>query len=261
MTRMITRLAPTPSGFLHAGNAVNALLTSWLAREHGLVLALRIDDMDAPPYRPDYVEDALGVLEWLGIDWSAGPHSLAEFEQSYSLRQRTDYYRSELARAQEAGLEVYACRCTRASSTAAGVRGCAGGCRTAGHSPDDGESALRAHLGPEIDDPILWRRDDLPAYHLASVIEDRDLGTTHVVRGEDLRESTRIQVALARYLDATGFARATFLHHPLVVGNDGSKLSKSQLTGGPIARDDAEREAIMGRAVHMAALLGIDGGA
>jgi glutamyl-tRNA synthetase len=257
---MITRVAPTPSGFLHAGNAVNALLTSWLARQQGLIVALRIDDMDAPRYRPEYVEDAIGVLDWLGIGWTAGPHSREEFEQSYSLRQRTDYYRAELTRAQEAGLEVYACRCTRASAAAAGGRGCVGDCRTAAYPAGTGASAMRAHLGPGIADPILWRRDDLPAYHLASLVEDRDLGTTHVVRGEDLRESTRIQIALAGYLGATAFARATFIHHPLVVGDDGRKLSKSQLSDGPMTRNDTAREAIVARAMGMSERLGIYGG-
>lgn len=236
MPGAITRLAPTPSGFLHEGNAVNFLLVSALAHRAGASVVLRIDDTDSRRYRTEYVEDIFAVLDWLQIDWHSGPRSPADFERDFSQRHRTDYYRSALDGAVAQGLEVFACRCSRSQVRAAGVSGCVGDCRRADFPLVPGESALRADT--PTGDVVLWRRDDLPAYHLVSIIEDRDCGTTHVVRGEDLRPSTDIQVHLAPHLGATRFAEATFVHHRLVLGQDGTKLSKSQLAAGPLERSE-----------------------
>jgi glutamyl/glutaminyl-tRNA synthetase len=263
---MITRFAPTPSGYLHIGNAVNAQLVAWLASaEHGSI-ALRIDDMDATRYRPEYVRDIFETLDWLGIAWQLGPTGESDFEAHHSLRQRTERYRAELTAARERGLGLYACRCSRSQLSGPPSGGCPGGCRGAGHAHVVGETAIRAivppDVCPEIGDVVLWRRDDLPGYHLASIIEDRDLGTTHVVRGEDLRASTEIQRFLAPYLDAGSFAAATFVHHGLVTDARGGKLSKStQLASvpgsGPVARTSLTRDAITRAAAALGAAVGI----
>jgi glutamyl/glutaminyl-tRNA synthetase len=258
---MITRFAPTPSGYLHLGNAVNAQLVAWLAAAHGGTVALRIDDMDAPRYRPEYVRDIFRTLEWLGIDWQLGPVDESDFEAHHSLRHRTAYYRAELSAAADRGLRLYACRCTRSQLTGPPSGGCPGGCRDAGHAHAAGETSVRAcvpaDLCPEIGDVVLWRRDDLPAYHLASVIEDRDLAVTHVVRGEDLRASTQVQLFLAPYLDAVSFTAACIVHHGLVTDADGSKLSKSTLRGEPLPRTPALRESILRAASDIGATVGI----
>jgi glutamyl/glutaminyl-tRNA synthetase len=263
---MITRFAPTPSGYLHLGNAVNAQLVAWLARAHSGHVALRIDDMDAPRYRPEYVRDIFQTLEWLGIDWQSGPADDADFEAHHSLRRRTSYYRAELSAAGDRGLRLYACRCSRRQLTGPPVGGCPGGCREAGHEYVPGVTSIRARVPddvcPEIGDVILWRRDDLPAYHLVSVIEDRDLGATHVVRGADLRASTQVQLFLAPYLGATALASAIFVHHGLVTGADGLKLSKSTLTAsstdpGPLSRTPAMREEVVVAAQRLGARVGI----
>jgi glutamyl-tRNA synthetase len=258
---MITRFAPTPSGYLHVGNAVNAQLVAWLAIANTGVVALRIDDMDAARYRPEYVDDVFDVLGWLGVEWQLGPTSSADFEAHHSLRRRTEYYRSELRAAADRGLELYACRCSRRQLTGPPTGGCPGGCREAGHPYVVGMSAIRAHVPvdvcPEIGDVVLWRRDDLPAYHLASVIEDRDLGVTHVVRGDDLRPSTAIQLHLARYLDAAAFTAASIVHHPLLTDAAGAKLSKSVLQSGPLHRTPELRDAVVERALEIGARVGI----
>jgi glutamyl/glutaminyl-tRNA synthetase len=263
---MITRFAPTPSGYLHAGNAVNALLVAWLARANDGAVAVRIDDMDAARYRSQYVDDVFDVLAWLGVEWQLGPTSSAEFDEQYSLRRRTEYYRSELRAAADRGLELYACRCSRSQLIRPPTGGCPGGCREAGHAFVVGESAIRAHVPgdvcPEMGDVVLWRRDDLPAYHLASVIEDRDLGVTHVVRGDDLRPSTAIQLHLARYLDAASFTAARFVHHGLLTDETGAKLSKSVLTAsstraGPLLRTSVTRESVANAAREIGARVGI----
>jgi glutamyl/glutaminyl-tRNA synthetase len=254
--RAVTRLAPTPSGYLHEGNAVNFLLVSWLARQRDAEVVLRIDDMDAPRMRPEYVDDILDVLMWLGIDWSRGPRSRDDFEAQYSLARRTAHYRDELDRAVARGLPVFACRCSRREAREAGVAGCIGTCAAEDVPSSPGETALRMRW-PGVD-PVLWRRDDLPSYHLASVIEDRDEGVTLVVRGDDLRESTAIQRAMAPYVAADAFANAEFVHHPLLVGPDGAKLSKSTGDHGPMTRDEASRRGIREHARAVAEHLGIE---
>ena len=113
-------------------------------------------------------------------------------------------------------------------------------------------------VAEEIGDVVVWRRDDLPAYHLASIVEDRDLGVTDVVRGEDLRASTAVQVFLAPYLGADAFARARFVHHALVTDASGAKLSKSQAgTGRPLDRSPHARSQVWDVARSLGALHGI----
>jgi glutamyl/glutaminyl-tRNA synthetase len=240
----ITRLAPTPSGFLHAGNRWNFQLTARIAAEVGADLALRIDDADASRYRREYAEDIFATLDDMGIDWTIGPRDVNEFEEAWSQRSRTDYYRRQLTAAIDAGLPVYACTCSRTRQQGPATGGCAGRCRTRdlGHEP--GVTALRVAVdtGTEVSlgdmtipldvdmgDFIVWRRDDLPAYQLISVVEDRDLGVTHIVRGEDLLISSATQIHLAPWLGADNVVRATYRHHGLVTDTSGAKLSKSTL--------------------------------
>ncbi|MHB1212219.1 MAG: glutamate--tRNA ligase family protein, partial [Candidatus Nanopelagicales bacterium] len=204
-----------------------------------------------------FVDDIFGVLAWLGVSWSLGPRTAAEFDDRHSQRTRIEHYRAELDDAVVAGLPVYACRCTRSEAARAGRRGCASDCADGGHPLVTGESALRARLPGVADDPVLWRRDGLPAYHLVSVIEDRELGTTHIVRGIDLLDSTKLQSALAPYF-GIDFSAIDVRHHALVPGPDGGKLSKSHLLAGPLERSDAAREQVLGLARGMAAPVGID---
>ena len=228
-------------------------------------MALRIDDVDAARYRPEYVRDIFDVLPWLGIDWQLGPVDAADFDARHSLRGRTERYRDELSAAADRGLQLYACRCSRRQLTGPPTGGCPGGCRVAGHAFVVGETAIRAQVPvdvcPEIGDVVLWRRDDLPAYHLASLVEDRDLGVTHVVRGDDLRASTLIQRHLAPFLGAQSFADATVVHHRLLTDDAGAKLSKSTLasalTSGPMHRTPEGRDAIVRAAAGIGAGVGI----
>jgi glutamyl-tRNA synthetase len=94
-------------------------------------------------------------------------------------------------------------------------------------------------LGAEMGDFIVWRRDDLPAYQVVSVVEDRDLGVTHIVRGLDLVPSSAAQIYLAAWFDATNVSGATFVHHELVTDESGAKLSKSPLVHH--AREESQR--------------------
>ena len=269
---MITRFAPTPSGYLHLGNAVNAQLAAWLAHEHGGELRLRIDDMDAPRARPEYVRDIFDVMTWLGVGWT-GPTDPADFVEHHSQGLRTEYFRGQLRHAQESGLEVYACACSRSRVRGPASGGCPGGCRDARLPLEVGRTALRVQvpigtqvpvsgelvsLADVMGDFVVWRRDDLPAYQLVSVIADRDARVTHVVRGRDLLHSTAAQLFLAPFMDAENVLRADYRHHELIRGDDGGKLSKSQTTmGQPLPRTREVRAQVLRDASRLGEAVGI----
>ncbi len=225
--------------------------------------------MDATRSRPEYVNDVFEVLEWLGVEWHSGPRSTDEFERDFTLARRRDLYRDELEAARGQGLMVYACRCTRREL--AGGRACE--CRAAALPYRSGETSLRVHvpegttvtvdsepidLASRMGDFVVWRRDDLPAYHLASVIEDRDHGVTDIVRGRDLLESSAAQLFLADALGAAGFGRARLIHHDLLADQEGAKLSKSQVTRGqPLPRTREQYADIVQVATRYGARWGI----
>lgn len=271
---MITRLAPTPSGFLHAGNAVNFVLVHWLAAQSGGTVILRIDDMDVDRYRPEFVDDIFRVLDWLGIEWHDGPTTRDDFERNHSLRLKADYYWAEVERLLLTGSSdvVYACACSRSMLRAAGSQTCVSDCRNAAREPVVGRTALRARvapgtvitvdgdgidLGKAMGDFVVWRRDGLASYQLASLIEDRDHGVDVIVRGADLRDSTAAQLWLAPYVDAATVGRATFVHHGLLTDSGGAKLSKSSLRSGPLERTRENRERIHAAARRLAAPAGV----
>lgn len=269
---MITRIAPTPSGFLHAGNCVNFLLIDWFAAQHGAEVALRIDDIDADRYRAEYVDDVFRVLRWLGVSWQSGPRDSGEFEGSFSLRQRTEYYFEQLVNPPGDRLVTYACACSRSALLSAGSLTCVSGCRERGVKLRTGSSSLRVavpestkanvagldvDLSQSLGDFVVWRRDGLPSYHLASVVEDRDLGSTHIIRGRDLLHSTAAQVFLAAGLGMPTVARATYLHHDLITDVAGRKLSKSRLSTGPLEPTNASLSSIRAAAAALAPTIGV----
>jgi glutamyl/glutaminyl-tRNA synthetase len=236
-----SRLAPTPSGFLHLGNAVNFIRTWLLVRKLGGSLKLRIDDLDSDRCRPEYIEDIFFQLDWLGLDWDEGPGGPDDFVRSYSQRLRLERYRQVVESLAERA-PVFACVCSRKEirrGSAAGLY--PGTCRGFRHRPA-APHALRimveantavpvgshaVQLARVLGDFVIWRRDDLPAYQLASLVDDLDDRINLIVRGEDLRPSTAAQLFLAAGLERREFAQTNFIHHPLLPGNDGRKLSKS----------------------------------
>ena len=267
----VTRIAPTPSGLLHLGNAVNFALISLLAATWGAETVLRIDDMDATRARPEFVDDVFSSLHWLDIPWTQGPRNRADFERNFTMGARTAYYRSQLSLLTSAGLELFACKCSRTDLVPTGGLRCAGQCRTAGLDLVTNETALRLRLpeeefvtmnGVAVDlaaahgDVVLWRRDGLPSYHLVTVIEDRDRGVTDIVRGVDLLESSALHAWLAPHLEAPNVAQANFVHHALITDDAGEKLSKSQLGADPMLRTVVQRDQVVGIAQGLANALG-----
>lgn len=249
-----TRFAPTPSGLLHQGNALNALLCWLWAKSSGAQLRLRIDDLDRPRVRDAYLADIFHTLNALGLDWNEGPKRMDEVAE-HSQIQRVPRYRETLAALVKTG-RVYACTCSRKQIrkaqaelglSTAGPLAYPGTCKNRKLPLDTPDSAWRldldglpdevwtdGFLGPVSyspsgeGDPVIRRRDGgMPAYHIASLTDDLDFGINGIVRGEDLLGATVLQRSIARLLDLDAFLNILLAHHPLLLAPDGEKWSKS----------------------------------
>jgi glutamyl/glutaminyl-tRNA synthetase len=242
------RLAPTPSGYLHLGNAVSFVRTWRLARAEGAPILLRIDDLDADRKRPAYVEDIFESLHWLGISWDIGPRDAADFEAHWSQRHRMPLYGELLGRLRAEG-HLFACECSRAQLQQMGAGGrYPGTCREKGlplDTPglawrvrvpegtvasfrDEAKGPFRIDLSQGMGDFVVRRRDGIPAYQVASLADDLHFGVDSIVRGADLLDSTAAQCLLADRLGEGAFSRNRFWHHALVRDENGRKLSKSE---------------------------------
>ncbi len=227
MTQLRTRLAPTPNGYLHWGNAANLLLTAQWAQAQGAEVYLRIDDFDPQRTRDIYIEDILKVIEALKIDY-IGPGSLAEFKKDYSLHAYFDQAWSAMAHLL-AENKAFPCTCSHGHLKARGAQEKYDGyCLQYPKVYRPGQTTLRAIFAPQ---PILWRKNQLPFYHLISTLWDEKMAMTHLIRGADLRPSSQIHRKLAVQLGWTHFDKVQIYHHPLweVAGQ---KLSKSSIRQG-----------------------------
>lgn len=251
-----TRLAPTPSGYLHLGNCFNFLVIKALAaQDPDAIIRLRIDDIDSCRTRPAYLQHIFDTLHHLSISWHEGPQSIDEVA-AYSQHQRLDRYQAITDQLITAGM-LYRCACSRKDLQEHELSGAirSGQMATEAYrcpcltKPDiTADTAWRLHpdlyqrivnrLTTELPDhqersmpPVIIKRDGLPAYHLVSIIDDLDYGMTHIVRGEDLRASTILQQTLAKVVETImgieAFSEIKFIHHPLLTTADGQKLSKS----------------------------------
>ena len=267
---MRSRFAPTPSGFLHEGNLVNLLLVSWLCEREGGELLLRIDNVDAQRQRPEYVQDIFDTLKWLNVRWSLGPQSIAELDHMTATHVGEDFahWRSKLLKLRRPyqaikrdALHTFVCRCSRRDLALVGSRACIGDCAALDLELVTGQTCLRGLL-PEahgaLGQPVLWRREGIAAYHLASIVDDDQLGITHVVRGADLLEATQIQLLLADVLGLDQIRQIVFLHHELLHDSTGEKLSKSTLKqGAPLAKTDERKARVVALATEFGKPLGI----
>ena len=248
------RYAPSPSGPLHVGNLRTSLVAWAAARGDGSGFALRIEDLD-PSSRAAHEEGQLADLRAVGVDWD---------ELVLRCSERRDRYEDALGTL-VASDATYPCYCTRreireATRAAHGPPDTyPGTCRDLTpadrerHEADGRPPALRlrgtgetvtvvdALHGPfsaPVDDVVLRRNDGLPAYNLTVVVDDHDQGVEEVVRGDDLLASTPRQVHLATLL---GLTVPTYLHVPLVLGPDGSRLAKRH---GAVTLADLARRGI-----------------
>ncbi len=239
------RLAPSPTGFLHRGHA----RTFWLAQQRaaGGTLILRNDDLDRARVRPEFVDAMFEDMRWLGLRWSEGP-DVGGPHAPYTQSERLSLYRASFERLKAAGF-LFPCICSRKDVlTAAGAPHDSedepvypGTCRARRDHPldvnwrfrvPDGETLVftdghfgeqRAIAGVDFGDFLVWRKDDLPSYQLACVVDDALMRITEVVRGADLIASTFRQILLFR---ALGWTAPAFYHCPLVLDETGKRLAK-----------------------------------
>ena len=242
-----TRIAPTPSGFLHLGNALSFVVTAALARQRNTGLLLRIDDMDSNRIQLDYVSDAFKTLAWLGIEWSEGPFNQKELSDRWSQIHRVHHYEVLIKRLLDSG-HLYPCGCSRKEiADRGGVGSIEHDCRANDVDPkqpeiswriklpkecvveiqDEVKGRIDVNLKTEMPDFVIRRRDGIPSYQIASLADDLFFGIDLIIRGDDLLASTAAQLYLANQLEESEFGNSTFIHHPLIKANDGAKLSKS----------------------------------
>jgi glutamyl-Q tRNA(Asp) synthetase len=237
----IGRFAPTPSGHLHFGSLVAALASYLDARAVGGRWLLRMEDLDPPREEPGAQVAILKALESYGFEWDGEMVRQSERHAAYA---------EVLDRLFNQGL-AYACTCSRKQlEPYHGIY--PGLCRNAGHSQEDAAIRLRVpeleyrftdrvqgefrqHLGRDVGDFVIRRRDGLYAYQLAVVLDDAWQGVTDIVRGADLLDSTPRQLYLQELL---GLPQPRYLHVPLITQPDGHKLGKSYRSP-PLAADQA----------------------
>ena len=246
-TPPVTRFAPSPTGALHIGGARTALFNWLYARGHGGTFLLRIEDTDIARSNPENTQVILDGLRWLGLDWDGAPVSQAtradrhaevahqmlaagKAYKCFSTQEEIEQFR-ELAKAEgRSTLFKSPWRDVDPSDHPAApyvVRVKALGVERDGQFVADsmydavqGKVAIHPHL---LDDMVILRSDGTPTYMLAVVVDDHDMGITHVIRGDDHLTNTARQKMV---YDAMGWALPVFAHIPLIFGADGKKLSK-----------------------------------
>jgi glutamyl-tRNA synthetase len=245
MTTVRTRFAPSPTGFLHLGGARTALFAWAFARHHGGKFILRVEDTDRERSTEQAIKAILDGMEWLGLDWDEGPH--------YQM-QRLARYQEVLQDMLAHGL-AYPCYMTpqelealRAEQTARGEKPRYDGRwrpenLRPGQTPPKGIAPVFRFKNPlqgsvawndqvkgrieianaELDDLVIMRRDGVPTYNFGVIVDDLDMGITHVIRGDDHVNNTPRQINMIR---ALGAEPPVYGHLPTVLGADGTKLSK-----------------------------------
>ncbi|HEB92380.1 MAG TPA: glutamate--tRNA ligase [Gammaproteobacteria bacterium] len=240
MPIMRTRFAPSPTGYLHIGGARTALY-SWLhARKHGGRFVLRIEDTDRERSTTESVNAILEGMTWLGLEYDEGPFYQTDRFARYNeviqqlmdkgLAYRCYCTREELDAMREAAMKRkekprYDARCRRRNGARKGVEPV-----IRFKNPTDGvvvvEDLIKgkvAFQNTELDDLIIARSDGMPTYNLTVVVDDWDMGITHVIRGDDHLNNTPRQINL---LKALGAELPIYAHVPMILGEDGKRLSK-----------------------------------
>ncbi len=243
-TDHVTRIAPTPTGYLHLGHARTFAAAHRRARGLGGRILLRIEDLDQARCQPEFITAALEDLRWLGLDWD---------REIIFQSQRRPYYEAAWKKLRDRDL-IYPCGRSRKDLRSAQAphaqdeepiypqewRPPPGTAST--HTTPTGTNwrfrvpdgrpltFIDQRLGPttftartDFGDFLIWNRDDIPAYELAVVVDDIAMGITEVIRGEDLLLSTARQLLI---YEALGAAPPTFHHLPLVLDENGRRLAK-----------------------------------
>ena len=234
------RFAPSPTGFLHIGGVRTALFNWLFARNHGGKFILRIEDTDLSRSTEESIQEILESMRWLGLDWDEGP-----FRQT----ERQEIYSQKVEQLLAAG-KAYSCYCTpeeldrkRSEAQKAGLKPKYDGtCRNLSDVPKGAPSVIRFKAPlegsvvvedllrgkvvfdiTELDDLIIQRTDGTPTYNFVVVVDDSEMGITHVIRGDDHLSNTPRQCLL---YDALDYARPQFSHISMILGQDKARLSK-----------------------------------
>lgn len=247
------RLAPTPSGYLHEGNMKTFHTAMDRAHQANGIIALRLDDLDPSRCKQKFIDACYRDLRKEGLLWDEGPLIGGEYgpyEQSY----RGNLYMDALLKLKEKGI-IYPCELSRSEIKSAGIKSRLGDeylfpkelstqkrKREGGEFPGNTNWRFATNWGDEVEiidgrlgevsfkvgsdfaDFLVWRKDGLAAYELATVVDDHLMKITEIVRGEDLLVSSARQCVL---FDALKFSRPNFYHCPIIYDKDGRKLSKS----------------------------------
>ena len=248
-----TRFAPSPTGYLHVGGARTALF-SWLyARKHGGKFVLRIEDTDLERSTQASVNAILEGMTWMGLEYDEGPFYQTE---------RFDRYKQVIQQLLDQG-DAYPCYCSKERLEQLRAEQMQrkekprydGRCRDLTEAPEDGPAVIRFRnpddgevlirdlvkseiviANKELDDLIIARADGTPTYNLTVVVDDMDMGLTHVIRGDDHINNTPRQINI---LKALGAELPHYAHVPMILGPDGARLSKRHGAVGVMQyRDD-----------------------
>lgn len=278
------RFAPSPTGRLHLGGARTAIYNWAFARANGGTFVLRIDDTDPERSTQENTDQILRSLRWLGLDWDEGP-SVGGDNGPYFQTQRADHYQNALKQLIDTG-HAYPCFCTpeeleearrAARERGDSFQGYQRTCRdmdpeiaqariAAGEPhvwrlrvPDEhepivvhdlvhGDAIFDVH---ELDDMVLMRSDGTPTYNFATVVDDGEMGITHIIRGDDHLSNTPRQILV---FEALGFPVPVFAHLSMILGPDGKKLSKRH--GATSVEEYRDRGYLPEAMVNYLALLG-----
>ena len=238
---VVTRIAPSPTGMMHIGTARSALFNWLYARGRGGTFLLRIEDTDRARSTPEATQAILDGMRWLGLDWDGD--AVSQFERAPR--------HAEVARAMLDAGSAYKCFATQEEIQAFRDRAKAEGgstlflspwrdCEPSQHpdapfvirlkAPRDGSTVIEDQIqgtvttrNDQLDDMVLLRSDGTPTYMLAVVVDDHDMGVTHVIRGDDHLTNAARQAQIYR---AMGWDEPVWAHMPLIHGPDGKKLSK-----------------------------------
>jgi glutamyl-tRNA synthetase len=231
MSEVKVRFAPSPTGYLHIGSARTALFNWLFARHEGGKFLLRIEDTDKERSKQEFLDEIVGSLRWLGLDWDG---------ELVFQSQRTEYYRAVAEKLIRQDLAYYEDKAIRF------------------RFPKTGKIFFNDLLHGTIEfdtslyeDLVIFKSDGSPTYNFAVVCDDADMGITHVIRGDDHISNTPKQVPL---YEALGFKKPVFCHIPLILGSDRSRMSKRH---GATAIGEYQEQGFLPEAiVNYLALLG-----
>jgi glutamyl-tRNA synthetase len=237
---VVTRFAPSPTGFLHIGGARTALFNWLFARRHGGKFLLRIEDTDQARSTPEAIDAILEGMRWLELDWDGHEYYQSQFaarhaEVANELLARGHAYRCYMTSEELAAGRARAQAERRPYRVESPWRDGADGPPGAPFvvrlkAPREGETiiddAVQGRVtvrNAELDDMVLLRSDGTPTYMLAVVVDDHDMGVTHVIRGDDHLNNAFRQLGIIK---AMGWPEPVYAHVPLIHGPDGAKMSK-----------------------------------